>query len=1465
MQTLRKMTAFLTAVIMAVSTFSLSAAEALGATLFEVEVFYGFGKTPGVQNILSGVLDETGGLVSTGNGYSIKGSASKAYTANASSGSANNYSHPKQDEIDSVDVYYAGSETPVNLPYMISTNTHCIKGTYYYDSSNKLTVYPGETTINTAHGTPLITFAAGGAGVGKSMTSRWRNVAADVDVVLHYNTAHFININTGDENAAFASSDIPKYFLTTTDNSADIEIGGDYSNSAGISAAVTPDAAPTSVLITVGSKDTLVISDVSSDVYITAANTVSSSHTGTDILRYNNGEYTFYNITSDINISYAYTTETVCAVFMADGSEFATEETLKGTTVSAPAAVPQKEGFVFKGWYADENLTKEFDFSAPISADTVVYAKFEKIHTITFKGGSTFVSKQYGLNVSASAWVGTTGGTWDELGTLTTYGDFVDTASASSSGVQVRVNSDVGTLESLTFTFGGHSVTVAKSDLVNNQIYITQAAGLTSSFGSNAVLKYALSNGIVFLRVYQVTQDIEVKVNYTDGSETVCARVTDSAALLNSVTVPASEMTDNTETAEDGFTVPYYELRGVESDSVLMNISAKAAETAGLKIFTQDGTLVASFDRKDAAGLKELPGVGLVDIGYNSASGVYSLRFLYLLKNVNVVLTREGYSEGGAMWMSAEILDTVTAKFGAALDAETIASYDSFVMLLSLGDMAPMQIEGVLAEGEMTFVREGIYLTQMNETLKGDIYGVKNGALSPLGIGLNGGISIAGYCDLVAERYADDTDQLYFMANMLRFASECQKYLNPDVSEEELPITGRQWAASKIVSYDPVSPEEIDSINTYSSGFSVRKGTIRSASLDITNKVAISYKLYVPEGFDGVSITINNAAVDTAALEAAGGGYYYLKLDRLGPAEYDDVYTAVLTNPTGTQTVKYSVDTYCERMKKNSGLEDITTAMYNYGYTSRNKIELPRIAFIGDSITFGYAVSSGYGTPDPATESYPAQFAEMMAGEATVGNFGRSGAFLTPLDAEYNFWAGSDKADRYYLDTAEYAASLEWDPDIVVIMLGTNDFRNLNRAEARENFKGYLKDLADTYMSLDSVKKVYIATSITIYSNAGGYELTTGLLQQLQKEAAAEGGYEVIDIYEMTKDYMSVGMHYSADRLHPVKVTYHEMAKAFAAFFKGETYEAGSMGQAPDNVVYLKTGGQSFGDGSTPDTALNSLSKAVGMLSETGGTVVLCGNYNIHYNYDMILPYTKKPITITSVYNGTNYGSTLGMPQNLHFNGEYTLENLNIRADKSSALFVCRYNNVTFGEGLNITLGSEATAYPGIIAGTYHVMGGCTEEYASFDGNCIVNIMSGTYGFFRGGNIRSQAPAMVGTIKSSASVTINISGGTFMNTSGSNLCAAAGMNSVAGTNSLNISGGTFNGPVCGLSRVGTNTGNGTYAMTGTVNIDITGGVFNSSIQCMQESLSIDGAVNLAVTQDVNPAVVSDGFTNITVR
>ena len=66
----------------------------------------------------------------------------------------------------------------------------------------------------------------------------------------------------------------------------------------------------------------------------------------------------------------------------------ADQEVKEGKTATAPSKEPKVEGFKFGGWYADSEGKKPFDFTAPISKDTTVYARWidkdKETFTVTF-------------------------------------------------------------------------------------------------------------------------------------------------------------------------------------------------------------------------------------------------------------------------------------------------------------------------------------------------------------------------------------------------------------------------------------------------------------------------------------------------------------------------------------------------------------------------------------------------------------------------------------------------------------------------------------------------------------------------------------------------------------------------------------------------------------------------------------------------------------------------------------------------------------------------------------------------------------------------------------------------------------------------------------------------------------------------------------------------------------------------
>lgn len=70
------------------------------------------------------------------------------------------------------------------------------------------------------------------------------------------------------------------------------------------------------------------------------------------------------------------------------GSTVETQTVQDGEKATKPAD-PVRDGFIFKGWYIDSQCKTPYDFSAPVTSNQMVYAKWDKIlpseYQVTFK------------------------------------------------------------------------------------------------------------------------------------------------------------------------------------------------------------------------------------------------------------------------------------------------------------------------------------------------------------------------------------------------------------------------------------------------------------------------------------------------------------------------------------------------------------------------------------------------------------------------------------------------------------------------------------------------------------------------------------------------------------------------------------------------------------------------------------------------------------------------------------------------------------------------------------------------------------------------------------------------------------------------------------------------------------------------------------------------------------------------
>lgn len=168
-----------------------------------------------------------------------------------------------------------------------------------------------------------------------------------------------------------------------------------------------------------------------------------------------------------------------------------------------------------------------------------------------------------------------------------------------------------------------------------------------------------------------------------------------------------------------------------------------------------------------------------------------------------------------------------------------------------------------------------------------------------------------------------------------------------------------------------------------------------------------------------------------------------------------------------------------------------------------------RVACVGDSITYGAFASN-------SSSNYPAQLQQMLGPRFEVMSFGHCGATLMrrePPPPRQSYW-----------ETAEFNNSLLSEPDIVVIMLGTNDVIQAWWSKERSDFIPDYSDLICRYRQLRSRPKVIIATPppvlIDLVWDGMLKDAINGELQRLIATVARTNGLvPVIPVFKAFADH----------------------------------------------------------------------------------------------------------------------------------------------------------------------------------------------------------------------------------------------------------------------------------------------------------------------------------------------------------
>jgi acyl-CoA thioesterase I len=158
-----------------------------------------------------------------------------------------------------------------------------------------------------------------------------------------------------------------------------------------------------------------------------------------------------------------------------------------------------------------------------------------------------------------------------------------------------------------------------------------------------------------------------------------------------------------------------------------------------------------------------------------------------------------------------------------------------------------------------------------------------------------------------------------------------------------------------------------------------------------------------------------------------------------------------------------------------------------------------KVACVGDSITEGAEIEN--------EKRYPAQLQLMVGEEYEVKNYGYGGSTMLR------------KGDVSYWQQEKYKEVLAWNPDVVIIKLGTNDSKPQNWIYSEE-FESDYRAFVQSFKKLSGAHKIFICTPVPVFKDMGDIEggIVKDEIVALVKNVAMAEKVSLIDLHTSLAD-----------------------------------------------------------------------------------------------------------------------------------------------------------------------------------------------------------------------------------------------------------------------------------------------------------------------------------------------------------
>ncbi|MFP4095501.1 MAG: GDSL-type esterase/lipase family protein [Cyclobacteriaceae bacterium] len=188
-----------------------------------------------------------------------------------------------------------------------------------------------------------------------------------------------------------------------------------------------------------------------------------------------------------------------------------------------------------------------------------------------------------------------------------------------------------------------------------------------------------------------------------------------------------------------------------------------------------------------------------------------------------------------------------------------------------------------------------------------------------------------------------------------------------------------------------------------------------------------------------------------------------------------------------------------------------------------------KVACVGDSITYGSSIENR------EENSYPAQLQKLLGDGWEVQNFGVSGATMLK------------NGDKPYWKTEAFQQALAFEPDVVIIKLGTNDSKPQNWAYA-EAYETDYRAMIQEFRGLESQPEIWICLPVPVYEEH--YGITSSvvddeILPMIKRIKRAEN-VKTINLYKA----LSKKAEMFPDGIHPDAAGAKVMAETIAKKIK---------------------------------------------------------------------------------------------------------------------------------------------------------------------------------------------------------------------------------------------------------------------------------------------------------------------------